>query len=267
MERNRYEAKKLRKEKEFAMKEKLNDRSDIELLNNGESIKISLAAKWCPSVDSLYDKALLICELVARLLYPWDSDSEFEALDAFHYIVKIKSKLRKEVLVPLRNALMLLEVYMSAKQWSSTTYERVASIAMKNYTNIFLHRDNEWFCSYLEKAKHGDAKIAAGAFDMEFDEASVTSWETDYEEIQRRFRSCGMINPTHGADLNFSHVTTMDAAISEELCLMTYSMDRPDPHTIMGLVADNGSRTQPPGPTGSGYRHVVRDRGIFTSHL
>ncbi|PWA90641.1 hypothetical protein CTI12_AA096730 [Artemisia annua] len=138
-------------------------RSDIELLNNGESMKISLAAKWCPSVDSSYDKALLICESIARLLYPWDSDCEFEALDEFSYIVRIKNKLRKEVLVPLRNALMLPEVYMSAKQWSSVTYERVASIAMKNYTNIFLHRDNERFRSYLEKVKHGDKKIAAGA--------------------------------------------------------------------------------------------------------
>ncbi|PWA85310.1 hypothetical protein CTI12_AA149770 [Artemisia annua] len=186
MEKNKYEAKRLRKEKEFAMKEKLNDRygsdhefkmlhdqvssffaeclrSDIDMLKSGESTKISLAAKWCPSVDSSYDKALLICESIARILYPWDSDSEFEALDEFSYIVRIKNKLRKEVLVPLRNALMLPEVYMSAKEWSSITYERVASIAMKNYTNIFLHRDNERFRSYLEKVKLGDAKISAGA--------------------------------------------------------------------------------------------------------
>ncbi|PWA43913.1 hypothetical protein CTI12_AA531340 [Artemisia annua] len=186
MEKNKYEAKKLRKQKDFAMKEKLNDRygsdqnfrmlhdqvstffaeclrSDIDMLKSGESRKISLAAKWCPSVDSSYDKALLICELIARILYPWDSDSEFEALDEFSYIVRIKNKLRKEALVPLRNALMLPEVYMSAKEWSSITYERVASIAMKNYTDIFLHRDNERFHSYLEKVKLGDAKISAGA--------------------------------------------------------------------------------------------------------
>ncbi|PWA77813.1 hypothetical protein CTI12_AA220800 [Artemisia annua] len=186
MEKNKYEAKRLRKGKELAMKEKLNDRygsdhefkmlhdqistffaeclrSDIDMLKSGESTKISLAAKWCPSIDSSYDKALLICESIARILYPWGSDSEFEALDEFSYIVRIKNKLRKEVLVPLRNALMLPEVYMSAKEWSSITYERVASIAMKNYTDIFLHRDNERFRSYLEKVKLGDKKISAGA--------------------------------------------------------------------------------------------------------
>ncbi|PWA53663.1 hypothetical protein CTI12_AA442970 [Artemisia annua] len=186
MEKNKYEAKKLRKEKDFALKEKLNDRygsdqdfkmlhdqvstffaeclrSDIDMLKSGESTKISLAAKWCPSVDSSYDKALLICESIARILYPRDSESEFEALDEFSYIVRIKNKLRKEVLVPLRNALMLPEVYMSAREWSSITYERVASIAMKNYTNIFLHRDNERFRSYLAKVELGDAKISAGA--------------------------------------------------------------------------------------------------------
>ncbi|PWA68630.1 hypothetical protein CTI12_AA303890 [Artemisia annua] len=145
MEKNKYEAKKLRKQKDFAMKEKLNDRC-----GSDQDFKM------------LHDQALLICESIARILYPWDSDSEFEALDEFSYIVRIKNKLRKEVLVPLRNALMLPEVYMSAKELSSITYERVASIAMKNYTDIFLHRDNERFRSYLEKVKLGDAKISAG---------------------------------------------------------------------------------------------------------
>lgn len=186
MEANKQRAKTLRKEKDSGMKEKLQDmcisnqgfkmlhdqvsnffaerlRSDIELLNTGENAKISLAAKWCPSVDSSYDKALLICESIARILYPRDSDHEFDGIDEFSYVVSIKNRLRKQVLVPLRTALKLPEVYMSAKQWSSITYERVASVAMKNYTDIFLHRDNERFRSYLEKVQLGDAKIAAGA--------------------------------------------------------------------------------------------------------
>nr|GEY91011.1 hypothetical protein [Tanacetum cinerariifolium] len=45
--------------------------------------------------------------------------------------------------------------------------------------------------------------------------------------------------------------------------MMTYSMDRPDPHIIIGII-DNGSRPRSTGPTDSGYRHAVRDRGILT---
>ncbi|XP_052625526.1 uncharacterized protein LOC111887907 [Lactuca sativa] len=179
-------AKASRKEKISAMAEKLQDRynsdedyknlhdqvssffanrlkSDIQSLNSGDSTKISLAAKWCPSVDSSYDNATLICESIARMIYPRNSNPEFDGLDDTDYVFKVKNRLRKQVLVPLRNALQLPEVYMSAKQWSSITYERVASIAMKNYTDIFLHRDNARFHEYLQNVTTGDAKIAAGA--------------------------------------------------------------------------------------------------------
>ncbi|XP_023754496.1 uncharacterized protein LOC111902918 [Lactuca sativa] len=137
--------------------------SDIQSLNSDDCTKISLAAKWCPTVDSSYDNATLICESIARIIYPRNSDPEFDGLDDANYVFKIKNRFRKQVLVPLRNALKLPEVYMSAKQWSSITYDRVASIAMKNYTDIFLHRDNARFRDYLQNVTTGDAKIAAGA--------------------------------------------------------------------------------------------------------
>ncbi|KAI3829075.1 hypothetical protein L1987_03189 [Smallanthus sonchifolius] len=179
-------AKASRRKKKFAMAEKARDiynsdpdyrslhdqvslffadclRSDIQMLNSGDYMKISLAAKWYPSVDSSYDKATLICESIARLVYPRNSDPELYKLDDVSYLFRVKNLLRKQILVPLHNALKLPEVYMSAKQWSAIAYDRVASVAMKNYTDIFLHRDNERFRSYLENVKAGDAKIAAGA--------------------------------------------------------------------------------------------------------
>ncbi|KAL8238569.1 hypothetical protein R6Q59_015136 [Mikania micrantha] len=186
MKAEKARAKASRKEKESTMAEKAHDRydsdldyrflhdqvsmffanrlrSDIEMLNSDDYMKISLAAKWCPNVDSSYDKAIQICESIARLIYPRDSNPEFDEIDDASYVFRVKNLLRKQVLVPLHNALKLPEVYMSAKQWSSISYDRVASIAMKNYTDIFLHRDNERFRSYLENVKTGDAKIAAGA--------------------------------------------------------------------------------------------------------
>ncbi|KAI3499299.1 hypothetical protein L1887_35094 [Cichorium endivia] len=82
-------------------------RSDIQSLNSGDSTKISLAAKWCRNVDSSYDKATLICESIARTIYPRNSDPEFDGLDDANYAFKIKNRLRKQVLVPLHNALKL----------------------------------------------------------------------------------------------------------------------------------------------------------------
>ena len=44
-------------------------KSDIQYLNSGELSKISLASKWCPTIDSSYDKSTLICENIARKVY------------------------------------------------------------------------------------------------------------------------------------------------------------------------------------------------------
>nr|GMD59740.1 uncharacterized protein LOC113734273 [Ipomoea batatas] len=137
--------------------------ADIKKLNSEKLGDISLAAKWCPTIDSSYDKTTLICESIARKLFPKDKYTEYEGLKEAHYVYKVRDRLRKQVLVPLHKALELPEVYMSAKQWNMLPYKRVASVAMKNYTKKFAKHDNERFREYLRKVKTGEAKIAAGA--------------------------------------------------------------------------------------------------------
>ncbi|KAK3190317.1 hypothetical protein Dsin_029878 [Dipteronia sinensis] len=138
-------------------------KSDMEFLKANELSKISLAAKWCPSIDSSYDKATLICEGIARRIFPRESDKEYEKLEEAHYVYRVRDRLRKQVLVPLHKALQLPEVFMSANEWNALPYGRVPSVAMKNYKNLFEKHDKERFEVYLEKVKSGEAKIAAGA--------------------------------------------------------------------------------------------------------
>lgn len=78
------------------------------------------------------------------------------------YLHKVRHRLRKEILVPLRKAMDLPEIYIAAKQWDSIPYNRVASVAMKRYKGKFLEHDGERFRKYLEDVKAGKAKIAAG---------------------------------------------------------------------------------------------------------
>ncbi|XP_059650874.1 uncharacterized protein LOC132297076 [Cornus florida] len=138
-------------------------RFDIQRLNNGMINKISLAAKWCPSIDSSFDKSTLICESIAKRVFPREEYEEYRGIEEAHYLYRVRDRLRKEVLVPLHKALELPEVYMSEKHWDTLPYKRVASVAMKNYKNIFLHRDNKRFKEYLQDVKTGKAKISAGA--------------------------------------------------------------------------------------------------------
>ncbi|XP_057806516.1 uncharacterized protein LOC131021366 [Salvia miltiorrhiza] len=138
-------------------------RSDMEMLKSGKLNKISLAAKWCPSLDSSFDKITLLCETIAKKVFPRAEYAEYEGVEEAHYAYRVRDRLRKEVLVPLRKALELPEVYIGANDWGSLPYKRVASVAMKTYKSKFFKHDEERFKEYLEKVKSGKAKIAAGA--------------------------------------------------------------------------------------------------------
>lgn len=137
--------------------------ADVERLNSGKLNEISLAAKWCPMIDSSYDKATLIYESIARRMFPKEKYPEYEGLEDQHYAYRVRNRLRKEVLVPLHKVLELPEVYMSANKWNTLPYNRVASVAMKKYSKLFSTHDKERFQQYLDDVKSGKAKIAAGA--------------------------------------------------------------------------------------------------------
>lgn len=137
-------------------------KSDLQLLNSNKANHISLAAKWCPSIDSSYDKSTLMCESIGRKIFP-KSDPEYQNLEDAHYAYRVRDRLRKEVLVPLRQALELPELFMSANRWNELPYNRVPSVAMKNYKEHFLEHDKERFEEYLANVSTGKAKIAAGA--------------------------------------------------------------------------------------------------------
>lgn len=56
-------------------------KSDIRSLGRGEVRNISLAAKWCPSIDSSYDRSLLICEGIARRVFQRECEKGYEGID------------------------------------------------------------------------------------------------------------------------------------------------------------------------------------------
>lgn len=138
-------------------------KADIGYFNAKEYRKISLAAKWCPSIDSSYDRSTLLCESIARKVFPRESYPEYQGMEEAHYAYRVRDRLRKQLLVPLRKALELPEVYIGANQWDAIPYNRVASVAMQLYKDKFLKHDQERFRKYLEDVKSGKAKIAAGA--------------------------------------------------------------------------------------------------------
>ena len=135
-----------------------------DLLADGRLNDLSLAAKWCPSIDCSYDRSTLLCEAIGRRLFPRGSLPELpEDLEDQYYAYRVRELLRKQALTPLRAALKLPEVFISDRAWGDVVYPRVASRAMRRYRELFLKHDAERFEKYLEDVKAGKATIAAGA--------------------------------------------------------------------------------------------------------
>jgi hypothetical protein len=128
-------------------------KADLEYLISGQITKISLASKWCPSLDSSYDRSTLICESVARRLFQYDSCPEYRGVDESHYVYRVRDRLRKEYLVPLRRALELPEIYMCANKWDKLQYDQITPTAMETYKRLFYKHDRERFLQYLQKVE------------------------------------------------------------------------------------------------------------------
>jgi hypothetical protein len=140
-------------------------RSDIDKVAAGKGGEVGLAAKWCPSLDSSFNQATLLCEAIARRMFPnpnlLNDAAAADPQEQSKYVYGAIKRLRREVLVPLRKVLQLPEIYMSAGKWSELPYDRVASKAMERYTGLFMRHDEDRFTRFIA---HRDARKApAGA--------------------------------------------------------------------------------------------------------
>ncbi|RWR86440.1 LOW QUALITY PROTEIN: hypothetical protein CKAN_01533800 [Cinnamomum micranthum f. kanehirae] len=108
--------------------------------------KIGLAAKWCPSLNSSFDRSTLLCETIAKKVFPRESDPSYYEIKEAHYSYRIRDRLRREILVPLHKSLNLTE--MSFNRWGELPYEDVASVATKPYEKLFEKHDRNRFTMF-----------------------------------------------------------------------------------------------------------------------
>ncbi|KAF0923238.1 hypothetical protein E2562_003447 [Oryza meyeriana var. granulata] len=177
-------------------------KSDVEHMRAGENAKISLAAKWCPSLRSSYDRATLLCEAIARRIFPRESSQEYMNISEEHYAYRVRNRLRREVLVPLRKVLELPEVYMTACKWEQLPYARVASVAMRQYKEAFEKHDKSGVAGFLDEVRTGHARVpvdaalphelVAAALKGEHDEAAELQWRRMVSTLAagRRLGNC-----------------------------------------------------------------------------
>lgn len=120
----------------------VDDQLAEDLTNMKKGKPISLLAKWMPSTHASSKQT----KKYARQLY--------------HALGLTEQEYRK-ALSKFRKYLDVVEVKMSAKNWSEINYEAVPSRANLIYNNAFLRNDEERRREYLGKLEKGEAKINA----------------------------------------------------------------------------------------------------------
>eukprot|EP01024_Parvocaulis_polyphysoides_P006944 TRINITY_DN1205_c0_g1_i7.p1 TRINITY_DN1205_c0_g1~~TRINITY_DN1205_c0_g1_i7.p1 ORF type:complete len:732 (-),score=140.12 TRINITY_DN1205_c0_g1_i7:162-2357(-) len=224
-------------------------KKDLDNYNQGK-ISCSLAAKWVPNLNSGYEYRTLLCEGIARRLFP-KSLPEYVDLDEQFYSYRVRDRLRKEVLVPLRKHLKVPEIFMSQNQWSDLDYTRVPSVCMRLRKNQFLKHDGERLNAFLEKVEKGEKKMASQALkpheilrdvnkSENSDESSLQisqlQWESLIQNIKgnNQLNNCVAVCDVSGS-MSFgtsTGVTCMEVAIALTLIISEIAQEPWKDHAI-----------------------------------
>lgn len=113
---------------------------DLKNMEAGKSI--SLLAKWMPSINC-------------------SSKQTKKYAKQLHKALGLTEREYRKALSKFRKYLDVVEVKMSAKNWSEINYEAVPSRANLIYNDAFLRNDEERRRDYLGKLEKGEAKINA----------------------------------------------------------------------------------------------------------
>ncbi|KAI9884311.1 MAG: D-lactate ferricytochrome c oxidoreductase [Watsoniomyces obsoletus] len=135
---------------------------DLRLLKSnkkGNLKRISLAAKWAPSLERLHDKHTFIASTIAELLYPSSAVGQ-EGDSRETYLKRAREHYRSKCLSPLRKALAVVERDVSAETFSKIDYQTVPSLAMRRYKDLFLEKDADHFMEYIDAVAAGEQRIS-----------------------------------------------------------------------------------------------------------
>lgn len=132
-------------------------REDLRKMKRGE--QVSLCAKWCPWLNHSFDRRTLICESIARWLFP---ASEFPGSTERHYAFRARDRLRKS-LGELKEYMKCTERLMCQNRWAEIQYRRVHATCLSLNAPIFEKRDPERFQSFLQKLLKRKGSVNVGA--------------------------------------------------------------------------------------------------------
>ncbi|GAB5364280.1 hypothetical protein AAMO2058_000956200 [Amorphochlora amoebiformis] len=205
----------------------------------GTLLDSGLFAKWAPSPRGMHDKMTPIVDAIVERLFPQelyripDPEGTYE-----DYLKRMRYRYQTEVLSPLRLYAEVPEHFVGSCLWNLTNYGRMASRCRLLYgSKVFAKHDPERYMAYLEKAKQGKVKLAAGALkpheliksviDSRKDDPKVISanlqWTSLVEDVRK---SGGLSNAMAVCDVSGSmRGTPMDVAVALSLIISEITVE------------------------------------------
>ncbi|EOA81646.1 hypothetical protein ACJQWK_10884 [Exserohilum turcicum] len=136
------------------------DKANLESGKKADLKKLSLAAKWSPTFGGFHDKHTFILSSIAEILFP---DAALHCPDASNrelYLRHARDLVRRHYTSPLRKALSVVEREITANTFENIEYNRVPSLAMDRYSELFMRKDSERFSNYIDDVTSGNASIS-----------------------------------------------------------------------------------------------------------
>ncbi|RMY62886.1 hypothetical protein D0865_00196 [Hortaea werneckii] len=132
------------------------DLARLDTESKAQAKRITLCGKWAPSLKGMHDQHTFITSTIAELLFP----NVIAPTDREAALKMARQQYQLNVLSPLRKVLEIVEQPITTEDFGSIKYERVPSLAMKQYTNLFARKDTEHFDAYIENVVQGKARIS-----------------------------------------------------------------------------------------------------------
>lgn len=128
---------------------------DLASLKSKDYKKISLTAKWAPSLQGHFDKYTLISSSVALQIAKLTRAEDASLEEIFTKPIPIGTYLarkhyQKTYIVKLREQLRIPERYMCTNQWEVLPYQMVASKCMQQNRKLFMKHDQDRFEQFVK---------------------------------------------------------------------------------------------------------------------
>jgi len=134
-------------------------KEDLEKMGRKE--RIGLCAKWCPLLYHSFDRRTLICESIARWMFPANLP-EFQNISERQYAYRARDMLRKS-LSDLKEYIKSPERLMCQHRWKQINYRCVPATCMRNNAKHFDAHDNVRFQKHISALVSKQVKAKTGA--------------------------------------------------------------------------------------------------------